>query len=175
MIFCLLLQGCNKEEAKSSIASGFTSKKLPRKEEKARPAAPDFILPDLSGNEVSLKQFKGQIVLLDFWATWCLPCRRSIPELIDIQEKYEDQDLVILGVSVDDPRKANDNVLLAFKKRYKINYSILRVTRSVGIDYFGNTQMAIPTLFVIDREGGVASKIVGYQPGVVERELNKLL
>lgn len=172
---CLLFQGCNAEETKPTSAPGFTPKELPKKEERGRLAAPDFTLQDLSRSEISLRQFKGQIVLLDFWATWCAPCRRSIPELVDIQKKYRDQDLVILGVSTDDPQKTSVKSLLAFKNQYKINYSILLASRSVTRAYFGTGQMPIPTLFVIDREGGVVDKIVGYQPGAVERSLKKLL
>ena len=62
------------------------------------PMAPDFTLEDLSGNKVSLKQFRGQIVFLDFWATWCAPCLFSIPELVELQKSYGDHGLVVLGV-----------------------------------------------------------------------------
>ena len=158
LILCLLLQGCDQEV------------------EYEEQSAPNFTLQDLSGNEVSLRQHKGQVVLLDFWATWCAPCRRSIPELVDIQEKYRDQGLVILGISTDDPRKTGIRSLLAFKKQYKINYSILLASRNVTTAYFGaGQQMPIPTLFVIDREGRVVDSIVGYAPGAVERSLKELL
>jgi peroxiredoxin len=157
LILCLLLQGCSKQGAA------------------AKPSAPDFTLQDLAGNEVSLRQYKGKIVFLDFWATWCLPCRKSIPELVDVQEKYRDQGLVILGISTDDPRRTSVKTLLAFKNKYRINYSILRANHSVTTAYLGTGQMPIPTLFVIDREGRVVDGIVGYAPGAVERSLKKLL
>ncbi len=157
LILFLLLQGCSKH----GVA--------------AKPSAPDFTLQDLAGNEVSLRQHKGQIVLLDFWATWCPPCRQSIPELVDIQEKYRDHGLVILGISTDDPRRTSVKTLLAFKNKYKINYSILRANHSVTTAYLGTGQMPIPTLFVIDREGRVVDGIVGYAPGAVERSVKKLL
>ena len=160
LVLCLLFQGCNRNQ----------------EEEYDEQSALHFTLQDLSGKEVSLRQHKGQIVLLDFWATWCGPCRQSIPELVDLQEKYRDEGLVILGVSVDDPRRTSVKSLLAFKKQYKMNYSILGVDRNVVAAYFGSEQqMPIPTLFIIDREGRVVESILGYRPGAVERSLKKLI
>ena len=80
----------------------------------ARPPAPDFKLLDIQGKEVSLSQFRGLPVILDFWATWCPPCRMSIPELVKIQEKYKDKGLVILGLSLDDPAHASNAYLREF-------------------------------------------------------------
>ena len=103
-------------------------------------AAPDFSLPDLSGNKVTLQQYRGNVVILDFWAIWCVPCLKSIPQMVQIQEKYKDKGLVVLGISLDDPKKLDDLSLLEFKKRRKINYRILRGTEQVGL--------AIPSLYV---------------------------
>lgn len=137
--------------------------------------APDFTLRDLSGEKVSLKQYRKHIVLLDFWASWCLPCRVSIPELAGLQKKYTDQGVVVLGISMDDPQRTSDKYLLAFKEKFKINYRILRANSELAMDYFGTSNMSIPTLFVIDREGRIVDKIVGYRPGAVEKSLKKLL
>lgn len=157
IVLCFLSLGCTKEE------------------EHDEQSAPDFTLQDLSGEKVSLRQHKGKIVLLDFWATWCPPCRRSIPELVRIQDKYRDQGLVVIGISADDLQQTSIKSLEAFKERFKINYSILLADRQVARAYFGNGQMPLPTLFVIDREGRVVDSIVGYAPGVVERLVNKLI
>ena len=156
IIIFLLFHGCSKEVG-------------------ARSTAPDFTLPDLAGNKISLKQFRGNIILLDFWATWCPPCRISIPELVNIQERYRDRGVVILGISVDDPRMYNDNYLFAFKTHFKINYKILRVNSKVARDYFGEVKIALPTLFVINREGKIVDKHVGFVPGTVEKSLQKIL
>jgi len=138
--------------------------------------APDFLLEDLSGKAVSLKDSKGSVVLLDFWATWCPPCLKSIPELVDIQTKYRDRGLVIIGISVDDPNMISSGDLLAFKDRFRINYPIVRADAKVLKDYFRNAEdMAIPTMFIIDREGKIIEKKVGFRPGALEESLIRVL
>ncbi|MBW1782256.1 MAG: TlpA family protein disulfide reductase [Deltaproteobacteria bacterium] len=142
-----------------------------QKEVEAGPLAPDFSLSDISGGNVSLEQHRGSVVLLDFWATWCPPCRMTIPVLIDLQEQYKKKGLVILGISVDDPRQINDKDLFYFKKMTKINYPVLRSNQKVMEDYFAGERMAVPTMFVIDRNGRITDKIVGFQPDALEKSL----
>jgi len=154
--FFILYSGCQKE-----VAAG--------------PMAPDFSLKDLSGKTVSLSSYRGRVVLLDFWATWCPPCRMSIPELVGLQEKYRDKGLAILGLSVDDPQRVSDKDLKEFKKMAKINYPILRVDQKILEDYFAKQRMAIPTMFIIDGEGKIIEKIPGFLPGALEKSLEPLL
>lgn len=137
--------------------------------------APKFVLRDIDGKTVSSNQFRGKVVLLDFWATWCPPCRMSIPELISLKKKYGPKGLVILGISVDDPRQVNNKRLKAFKKRNKINYMILRATDKILQDYFSNQRMVFPTWFVLNREGKVADIIVGFRPGSIEKSIKKVI
>jgi peroxiredoxin len=137
--------------------------------------APDFSLSDLSGRLTSLEQHRGRVVLLDFWATWCPPCRMSIPELIEVQEKFTEKGLVILGISMDDPQMISDDHLRTFKKQVGINYPILRVNEKVLKDYFLDERISIPTMFVIDPKGKIRDKLVGYVPGAYEKSARKLL
>jgi cytochrome c biogenesis protein CcmG/thiol:disulfide interchange protein DsbE len=139
------------------------------------PQAPDFSLEDLSGKAVSLRQHRGQVVLIDFWATWCPPCRTSIPELVDLHRKYKERGLVVLGISLDDPRKVDNSSLAAFQREYKIEYSILRGDENVVRDYSGKDGMAIPTMVFVNREGQIVDKLVGFAPGRVETSIKKLL
>jgi peroxiredoxin len=148
----LLLAGCEK-----SVEAG--------------PLAPDFSLLDISGQTVSLEQYRGSVVLLDFWATWCGPCRMTIPLLSKLHEQYKDKGLVILGVSVDDPQMIKDKDLLYYKKMSQINYPLLRFNQKLMEDYFSGEQMAIPTMFVIDRNGRIRDKLVGFQPENLEKSL----
>jgi thiol-disulfide isomerase/thioredoxin len=137
--------------------------------------APDFTLEDISGKPLSLNEIKGKVVIVDFWATWCGPCVMSIPELVDLQDKYKAKGLVVVGISVDDD-KVSKGELIAFKEKMRINYRILRANNKVYEDYFGRTSgFSIPTLFVIDRDGKVRDRFVGFTPGVVEKSVQSLL
>ena len=146
-----------------------------RKEVEAGPTAPDFSLKDLSGKTVSLSSYRGRVVLLDFWATWCPPCRMSIPELVGLQEKYRDKGLAILGISVDDPERTTNDELNKFKEMAKINYPVLRCDKKVLEDYFGGQRMAVPTMVIIDEKGKIVERIPGFLPGALEKSLEPLL
>jgi cytochrome c biogenesis protein CcmG/thiol:disulfide interchange protein DsbE len=141
----------------------------------AEQKAPNFTLTALSGKEATLEEHKGRVVILDFWATWCPPCRRAIPELIKMQEQYRDEGLVILGISLDDPKNTSNSYLMAFKEKYGINYKILRYDIDIMRNYFGTERPAIPTAFVIDREGIIKTKVVGFRPQALESAVKETL
>ncbi len=145
-----------------------------QKDSEAGPVAPDFELKDLEGQKVTLKEYRGNVVILDFWATWCAPCRSAIPELIKLQENYKDKGLVILGISMDDPRMASDKYLHGFSERFKINYTILRSDPDVSKNYFGVQAPALPTLYVIDKKGFIRDKHVGFEPAALNKSLDGL-
>lgn len=118
--------------------------------------APGWTLRDVDGREVKSTDFKGKVVVVDFWATWCPPCRREIPGYIELQKKYGERGLVILGFSVDELSPAE---VKAFGERMKMNYPILMADGDVA-GAFGGVQ-GLPTAFVIDREGQVRHAKVG--------------
>lgn len=137
----------------------------------AKPARMDFTLPDLDSNQVTLESFKGKVVLLNFWATWCGPCKAEIPGFVELQGKYKD-DLVVVGFSVDDPAdKAR-----AFAEEYKINYPVLLgLGRDEVQDAYGPI-WGIPTSFLIGRDGRVCKKHMGIAPKAqFEKEIQALL
>lgn len=111
---------------------------------------------DLDGNPVSSSQFAGKVVVVDFWATWCGPCREEIPGYIALQEKYGKDGLVIVGVSLDraGPAKVSD-----FAKKFGINYTMV-MGDADEIAGFGDIT-AIPTTFLIDRDGNIRDRKVG--------------
>jgi len=129
---------------------------LARAETTPAKAAPAWTLKDLDGKPVSSTQFKGKVVVLDFWATWCPPCRREIPGYVDLQKKYEKDGLVIVGVSLD---QKGPGVVKAFAEKYGINYQLVMGDESVQ-EAFGGIE-AIPTTFIIDREGKIRDRKVG--------------
>ena len=131
----------------------------------------DFTLPALDGKKVSLSQFKGKVVLLNFWATWCGPCKAEIPAFVELQAQYKN-DLVVLGLSVDDPAdKAK-----AFAEQYKVNYPmVLGLGHDEIQDAYGPIY-GIPASFLISRDGKVCKRHLGIAPKAqFEREIKALL
>lgn len=119
--------------------------------------APNFILTDTNGKQVKLSDYKGKIVILDFWATWCPPCRRGIPDLIELQKTYKKY-LAIIGISLDIDSR---NDVVPFMKKYGINYKVVYGNNDV-VRKYGNIQ-AIPTSFIIDKKGEIVTSFVGLQ------------
>jgi peroxiredoxin len=141
----------------------------------AGPQAPDFTMQDLSGKTIRLSDYRGRVVVLDFWASWCPPCRMAMKELIELQEKNRNRGLVILGISLDHPKRMDDQELMDFVKEKRVNYPVIRFNRAVVIDYFGEKKISLPTLFVIDREGKIRDRHIGFAPGALEKSLEKVL
>jgi thiol-disulfide isomerase/thioredoxin len=132
--------------------------------------APDFRAKDLDGKDISLEAYKGKVILLNFWASWCGPCRAEIPGLIDLQNKYKDR-LQIVGLVVDDD---DENEIRNVMKSEAINYPVAFTTPQVRMDYGGIA--ALPTVFVINPAGRVVQKHVGlYNPELYETEVRALL
>jgi thiol-disulfide isomerase/thioredoxin len=140
-------------------------------EANAKPAAMDFAIKDLDGKDVKISDHKGKVILLNFWATWCGPCKAEIPGFVELQEKYK-KDLVIVGYSVDDTAdKAR-----AFATEYKINYPImLGLGREDVQDAYGPI-WGIPASFLISKDGKVCKRHMGIAPkATFEKEIKALL
>jgi len=131
---------------------------------------PPFLVNDLDGNVVSTAEWSGKIVVLNFWATWCPPCREEIPELITLADRYKDR-LIIVGVSMDD---SDPQEVKQFAKSMGMTYPIVMASREMVSEYGGVP--ALPTSFVINKEGRIVQKHVGLYPTeVYEGEIRALL
>ncbi|MCU7958433.1 MAG: TlpA family protein disulfide reductase [gamma proteobacterium symbiont of Bathyaustriella thionipta] len=112
---------------------------------------PPLVLPDLQGTTRKLQDWKGKVILLNFWATWCGPCQTEVPHLIDFQNQYADKGLMIVGVALDEPRKVEN-----FARSLAINYPILLAdpqTESRLLPLWGNSSRGLPFTVVIGRDG----------------------
>src|SRR5687768_10640628 len=120
-------------------------------------------LPDLQGANQAISQWRGKVMVINFWATWCEPCRKEIPEFIELQEKFRDSGLVFIGIAVDQKEKA-----VAFSKEIGINYPVLvgDMKAMALAEAAGNRQGALPFTVVIDRNG----KITGTKLGRLSRD-----
>ena len=134
------------------------------------PAAPDFSLPNIDGGRVNLADYKGKVVMVDFWATWCGPCRIEIPEFVELQNRYRDEGLAIIGISEDDgPEPVRD-----FYKEFRMNYPVAMGNDEVSQLYGG--VIGLPTTFLIGRDGRIYAKHAGATDiAVFDEEIKTLL
>src|SRR5437879_1177843 len=124
--------------------------------------APDFELATLDGKKMKLSDLRGKAVVLDFWATWCVPCKIEMPWFVELQKQYGPDGLAIVGVAMDD---SSDEEIAKFAKELGVNYPILRGKEAVGEAYGGLP--GLPTTFFIGRDG----KIVDQDAGLVSRKV----
>ena len=162
IVLAFLLAGCTTDKANSSEKKPESKpanyNSAPNQQDKYV-TAPDFALKNLEGDDVRLSDYKGKVVFLNFWATWCPPCRAEIPHFIDLVEKYGNDGFEVVGVDLD-PRDFSK--VQAFVNQQGINYTILYDTKNVQGMYGGIP--SIPTTFVINRDGKVVEQIVGSRP-----------
>jgi cytochrome c biogenesis protein CcmG, thiol:disulfide interchange protein DsbE len=159
-----MLRGAESREEKKLAAPAAASS------EKKEPANLDLTLKDMNGAEVRLADYKGKVVILNFWATWCGPCQAEIPELIETYKKYKEQGVVVLGVSVDDTAET----LRAYAAEKKMNYPVLLWHE--GLDEAYGPLLGVPITFFIGRDGMIHEKHMGpVDKEQVEREIKTLL
>ena len=164
LFFSLIIIGCQNKNVSeepaannSNATSNYTNNAANNTSNSSSELAPDFVLTDTQGNQVKLSDYRGKVVILDFWATWCPPCRKGIPDLIDLKKTYKDR-LAIIGISLDTDSK---NDVVPFMKEYGINYKVVYGDNDV-VQKYGNIQ-AIPTSFIIDQKGNIVTSFVGLQ------------
>jgi cytochrome c biogenesis protein CcmG/thiol:disulfide interchange protein DsbE len=126
------------------------------------PPAPDFTLPSVDGKKIKLSDYRGKVVIIDFWATWCPPCRRGIPDLISLKEEYGNKGLEVIGISLDAITRGTQAKVVPFIKNYGINYPIVTGNMDV-VQRFGGIR-SIPTTFIVSKDGKILAHYTGLAP-----------
>jgi peroxiredoxin len=160
----LALSSCSKNDSKPAVEASAQIGRI----------APDFTLKDVSGKDISLSSYKGKVVLLEFWATWCPPCKASVPDLIALQKKYYERGFTVLGVSMDTDSDVAAKVS-RFSASHEINYPLLIANDDVPKTYH---VMSIPVTFLLAKDGTIMESYVGYAGTFGEKisaEIEKLL
>ena len=153
----LLFAGC---KPRSSVTPSATN----------HPVAPVFSITDINGQKLDLASYRGKVVLLDFWATWCAPCRTEIPHFIAMQNKYGSQGLQIIGISLDD----SADPVKKYYAEQKMNYPVAVGDDKLASSYGG--VLGLPVAFIIDRQGKILYKHTGEtDAGVFEKEISEAL
>lgn len=165
-LVCIMsLTGCDNSTAQQKNKT-LTKNAKTKQDKSSELLAPDFSLADLEGNTVTLDQMRGKVVLLNFWGTWCGPCRKEIPDFINLMKKHKKDGLEIVGVTLTSGPPEN---IKAFADKWGINYKLLtdingNETQTVTALYgqaTGKRITGIPTTFIIDREGVIQKRYVG--------------
>jgi thiol-disulfide isomerase/thioredoxin len=139
---------------------------------RARPANFDFVLKDMHGQDVRLADYRGQVIMLNFWATWCGPCKYEIPAFVELQDRYRDQGVVFLGFSVDDTVEQ----LKPFAEQYQMNYPVLVGAGRDDVQEAYGPIWGIPVTVMISRDGKICKRHMGLATQEqFEKEIEALL
>jgi thiol-disulfide isomerase/thioredoxin len=139
---------------------------------KPKTAPLDFVVKDMNGADVKLADYKGKVVMLNFWATWCGPCKVEIPMFTELQTKYKDQGLAFLGISVDDAPEQ----LRPFAQEYRMNYPVLIGDGRDDVQNAFGPMFGIPVTLLIARDGTICTRYLGPRPKErFERDIKALL
>jgi peroxiredoxin len=145
LTLALLITAC---QPKTTAAGGAS--------ESGRKPAPEFSLKDVNGQTVKLSDYRGKVVLLNFWATWCGPCKLEIPWFIEFEQQYKDKGFAVVGISMDEE---GWEVVRPYLEKQKVNYRVVVGGDEIGQTYGGVD--SLPTTFMLDREGRIASVHIG--------------
>ena len=122
----------------------------------------DFEVPTIDGGALKLSEYRGKVLVLDFWATWCGPCRQEIPQLVRISKQNRERGVEIVGLHIDDRGRSTPEEIRRFIQQYSINYPIGMASDDMFTAYLGTQEDTIPQTLVFDRKGRLVKHFVGY-------------
>jgi thiol-disulfide isomerase/thioredoxin len=122
----------------------------------------DFEVRTMDGRTIKLSEFRGKVVVLDFWATWCPPCREGTPQLVRIANQNRARGVEVIGMHIDDRGRSTPEDIKKFMNQYSIPYTIALATDEMFVAYLGTEETAIPQTLVFDRSGRAVAHLVGY-------------
>ncbi len=154
-IICFFTASCGKAKSTSDSKKSETNHNETKIESADSIKAPDFTFEDVEGNEHTLSDYKGQVVVLNFWTIYCPACRAEIAGLMELYKKYKDKGLVILGIGID----KNPDRIKTFSKLNNINYTVLLADIEIARKY---QLRGVPTTFIMNKEGELTDTILGY-------------
>jgi thiol-disulfide isomerase/thioredoxin len=176
-VFSMACDSLPKETASSAAGNNRTL--LLAANQKAMKEALDVPVAGIDGKTIKIGDLKGKVVVLDIWASWCPPCRKQVPELVKLDQRYRDQGLAVLGLTIEE--KSDQKKIEAFMKDFQIDYTVAYSNHWISEAFFKGSedesgQPPIPQVFVISRDGRVVEHLFAYDPpenleNVVKREL----
>ena len=182
LIISAFSAGCNTAAPPRPIESAIAPRPSPTPDAEAIASAQNIAIERLDGKTFKLTDFRGKVVVVDFWATWCPPCVKQMPQLADLSKRYRDKGVEVVGLTFDE--KADQSKVSEFLKKAGVDYTVGYDNRFLSSAFLKGTEdetgpQPIPQLFVLSREGRVVEHLIGDRPqrGIdyVERVVNQLL
>ena len=130
---------------------------------------PDHQIPTLEGRSLKLSDYRGKVLVVDFWAIWCPPCRKEVPQLTRLADTNRSKGLEVVGLHIDDQGRSSPEAIREFIRQYSLSYTVGFASNDVFVDYLGNEETAIPQTLVFDREGRLIEHLIGYNDADARR------